>query len=360
VKKTRDKFEAIRSRLLYSGSLLIVMQDSPDPDAIGSAAAMRRLTMELGEKRCTLAHGGTIGRAENQELVRYLGLNFRQLEELDTASFDLVAMVDTQPGTGNNSLPDGRLPDIVIDHHPIHRQTRRCSFTDIRQRYGATATILWEYLQVAGVEAEAKLATAMLYGIRSDTQDLGRDAINADTKAYLSLYPMSNKRALSRIQHGRLPRDYFAAFHRALQNATIYGTSLISPLGAVNNAEMIAEVADLLLRDEEINWVMACGIHDGRLLFSLRTSDPLVDAGRIAKRVAGRLGTAGGHNSMAGGQIPLREGTKKQELELQLKITERFLRATKAQSQTPIGLIDKPTKQRNEYPIPNKEHPISK
>jgi len=64
-------------------------------------------------------------------LVHYLGFNFHRFREVNPGHFDLVALIDTQPTTGNNPLPAEILPDIVIDHHAVRKAARRVTFTDI-------------------------------------------------------------------------------------------------------------------------------------------------------------------------------------------------------------------------------------
>ena len=194
--KTGSKLQRLTELFAGKTYLLIAMQDTPDPDSLAAAVALRRLANSLANLQCSIVCGGTVGRGENRALVKYLGLNLRCYAEIDYSKYDLVAMVDTQPGTGNNSLPEGVLPDIVIDHHPIRRQTRTVPFTDVRSGYGATSTILVEYLIEAGITPDTPLATALLYGIRSDTQDLGRESSRSDVEAIEFLYPFANKRML--------------------------------------------------------------------------------------------------------------------------------------------------------------------
>ena len=325
-----DKVARISSLLNGCRTLLIVMQDYPDPDAIASAAGLRALANAVAGVQCSLAHGGTVGRAENRALSRYLDLNLHPMQAVDVSRFDAVALVDTQPGTGNNSFPDDFVPDIVIDHHPIRRATRRSPFTDVRGRYGATSTIIHEYLVQAGVPIDVDLTTALLYGIRSDTQDLGRETTQADIAAFLALYPRANKRMLSRIVHERVPDTYYQLLTRALAGADVYGTAIVAGLGFTEIPDMIGEVADLLLRREGTDWVLCYGTHDGKLLFSIRASQPGTDAGKIARRVAGRKGTAGGHNTFAAGQIPLTRGTRQELIDTRRTITARFKRAVAA------------------------------
>jgi len=330
--KIPEPLTRLKRVLKGRGTLLIVLQDNPDPDAVGAAVALRELANRLGGLQCSIAHGGTIGRAENRALVRYLGLNLRPLEELDVSRFDLIAMVDTQPGTGNNSLPGAVQPDIVVDHHRLRRRTRAVTFTDVRARIGATSTILWEYLRQAEIRPAVPLATALLYGIRSDTQDLGRDTTSADIEALEQLYPLANKRMLSRIQLGQVPTAYFQMLADALAAAVVYGRCVVTVLGDVDNPDMIGEVADLLLRHEEVDWTLCWGYHDGAARVSLRTEDPAGRADEVMRRLVARLGTGGGHAAMAGGQVPLGEGTRERRGKIEQTLRKRFLGA--------LGLAD--------------------
>jgi len=325
--KTALKVRKLRKLLSGGGTLLIVLQDNPDPDCIASAVALRKLANNLGALQCSLVHGGTVGRGENRALVRYLGLNLRGYEGLEPEKFDLVAMVDTQPGVGNNSLPAGVEVKIVIDHHPVRRASRMVTFTDIRSGYGATSTILLEYLLEAGIEPDMPLATALLYGIRSDTQDLGREASRAEMEAIEYLYPRANKRMLSEIQRGKVPRAYYQMLADALVSAKVCGKAIVTGLGQIDNPDMIAEVADLLLRDDETSWTLCTGVFRGKLLISIRTSEEGKSAEQVVRRLVARRGSGGGHQSYAGGQIPLRKGTKGEQEELERMVEQRFLRA---------------------------------
>lgn len=346
-KATRTKSKLVRLAALLKGnsSLLIVLQDNPDPDAIGAAVALRELANRTAGVSCSLAYGGTIGRAENRELVNYLGLNFHPFTRVKPGQFDLIALLDTQPGTGNNPLPADILPDIVIDHHPTRNMTRRVTFTDIRSRYGATSTLLWEYLCAASVVPDIHTATALLYGILSDTQDIGRDVTQTDIEAMEALYPLANKRMLRQIQHGRVPDAYYQMLATALARTRIYSNCAVCDLGDVDNPDMMGEVADLLLRHERLSWTLCYGAYGGRILLSLRTQDTQQRADEVIRRIVRGIGTGGGHASMAGGQIPVRpnERSTPSRTRLAQMVAKRFLEALKIQNRRARPLIHTPT-----------------
>jgi nanoRNase/pAp phosphatase (c-di-AMP/oligoRNAs hydrolase) len=343
--QTYERLKKLKALWARGESLLIVMQNNPDPDAIAAACALKELANKIAGINCQLAYGGTIGRAENRELAHYLGFAFHLFAQISHQKSDLIALVDTQPASGNNPLPDGVQPDIIIDHHPVTEASRGVAFTDIREHYGATSTILWEYLSAAGITPEIPIATALLYGIRSDTQDLGREATQADIYAMEALYPLANKRMLSQIQQGREPPAYYQMLMTALANTKIYEHCIICNIGDIDNPDMIGEVADILLRHEEVDWVMCYGFYNEQLLVSFRTQDSTLDAGDVARNVVYKLGTGGGHASMAGGQIPLSEDKRSMPKYARLErlIRSRFLKSLGIKSQKGQPLVSTPS-----------------
>lgn len=316
----------MRQLLTGATTLLIVAQDNPDPDSIAAAVALRKIANTLTQTACTITSGGTVGRGENRALVRYLGLELRPPGEIQFDRYPLIALVDTQPGTGNNSLPAGRIPEIVIDHHPIKPLTRSAKLMDIRTRYGATATILLEYLTAAGIVPDTPLATALIFAIRSDTQDLGREATSADVRAIGELFPIANKRMLSEIQRGSVPREYFQMLSEALAHTKTYEDVAVTELKAIDNPDMIGEVADLVLREENTHWTLCSGLYNNRLLLSLRTDQPANRADKVMKRLVSRKGSGGGHLSYAGGQISVEGKTDVQIAHLRECIVNRLLK----------------------------------
>lgn len=347
--ETRDRLEKLKSLWARGESLLIVMQNNPDPDAIAAACALRELANRTAGLNCRFAYGGTIGRAENRELIHYLGFAFYTFDKISHQKSDLIALVDTQPSAGNNPLPEGVQPDIIIDHHPAIEASRGVAFADIRENYGATSTIMWEYFREAKITPDRPVATALLYGIRSDTQDLGREATQADIDAIEALYPLANKRMLGQIQQGRVPSAYYQMLSTALTNTRIYSHALICNIGDIDNPDMIGEVADLLLRHEEVDWVMCYGICDSWMLISFRTQDSSLDAGDVARKVVHKLGTGGGHDRMAGGQItlPAAKRAVRKYSRLEGLIRRRFLNALRIRTRKSRPLVRITSKRRS-------------
>jgi nanoRNase/pAp phosphatase (c-di-AMP/oligoRNAs hydrolase) len=323
--RSREFCEAMIGWARGKGRVLIVAHDNPDPDSLAAAYALKHLFLVKSGQEATIAFGGVIGRGENQIMVKELEINVVRIGDLDLTKFGMVAMVDTQPGTGNNSFPADRDVHLVIDHHPLRDGTKKCRWVDVREDYGACATILFEYLLSQDAYIGTKLATILFYAIKSETQDLGREWSRADRDAYLYLIPLSNNRILYNITHPPSPREYFFSFDRALKNARTYGNILVSNLYAIDVPDMVAEMADFLLRMEGISVVMTLGHFQTVEILSLRTSDPKINAGLVIQKVVDGMGTAGGHGMIAGGQVRLPAADPDNQREFETTMTRRLL-----------------------------------
>lgn len=239
-------------------------------------------------------------------MVNLLRIPLVRLPELDPERFDAVALVDTQPGTGNNSLPRGVVPRVVFDHHGLRRATRHVPWVDVRTDYGATATILTEYLLASGLPLRRRHATGLFYAIRSETQNLGREGAGPDLSAFLTLFPRTDSRLIGRIEQAPISRSYLALLQGAFRATHLYGKLSVTRLGTLPYPDVVAELADLLLRIDEVHWAMAMGRYRGSIYVSLRTQVPRANAAREIRRLFGALGKAGGHGQMAGGRIDVR------------------------------------------------------
>ena len=301
----KERVERLKATFADADRVAILPHDNPDPDALASAFALRAVLEHTNELECKVVYAGLVGRAENRAMIRELGLDPVRLERVSLADFDGVALVDTQPGFGNNSLPADRQADAVFDHHPGRGELEGVPFVDVREGYGATASIMHEYVQASGVPLSPPLITALFYAIKSETQELAREAGYSDREAYLSLLPRADRAAIASIQRARVPRDYFRAFQIAIENARVHGRAVVTDLRRIESPDMVAEIADFLLRLEGTDWSACLGHFDDALVLSLRTSDPEAHAGEVIRRVVAGLGRAGGHGMMAGGRVPL-------------------------------------------------------
>ncbi len=306
--------------------ILIVCHNNPDPDTIASAAALKSLFIHTSRPKVTICYGGVIGRAENRQLSRRLKIDMIPIREIDFRDYSVICMVDTQPGTGNNSMPKDIIPDVVIDHHPLRNTTRKCPFIDVRPHYGSTSTIITEYLRELDLHMDKMHATALFYGLKTDTNGLLRSTNKSDLEAFNYLFPKIAPKTLASIENPRIPKSYFLKFADGINNSIQYGDVIISQMGRLHNPDIAAEMADFLLRMENIHWSLCIGEYRDELVLSARTTRKGRWAGRVVLRVLRGLGTGGGHEKVAGGRVNLSGLLPEGRKDIKDKIIERFLK----------------------------------
>ncbi|MCG5053171.1 MAG: DHH family phosphoesterase [Myxococcales bacterium] len=300
----RMQFDLTRALAGLSGrrSVGVFMHDNPDPDSMAAALGLGRLfEAELGA-RVTLVLAGIVGRAENRAMVEQLQIPLVPLHSLDTDAFDTLAIVDSQPGTGNNSLPKGRSADVIVDHHPA-RETALAPWCDIRPELGATSTIVLQYLRERAVPLDERLATALFYALKTETRDLGREATEAERAAYLHLVSLVDHDQLYRVCHPKVPKEHFVALDRAVRSAKTYGDLVVANLDELFYPDLVAEIADMLLTFDGARFALCAGRYRGKVYVSLRTEVDDTRAGGLIRRIIDREGAAGGHGTMAGGSL---------------------------------------------------------
>ncbi|MEK7388316.1 MAG: DHH family phosphoesterase [Elusimicrobiota bacterium] len=286
--------------------LTILTHDHPDPDALASAWALAHLAQALGNVRTRIVYGGMIGRAENRIMAERLLVPARPLRKGELAGVPHLALIDTQPPFKNNRCPPRRIPDLIIDHHPRHVETH-ADVSLIDESVGATTTILAEALLAAHVRVPKRLATAIVYAIGSETQNLGREASPRDMAAYQAFWPRANMKTLWRISYPHRSEQFFITLARAVREAFTAGRVVGVNLGAVHTPDRVAQMADFLLTLENMSWSVVTGRYLGRLHVSLRANNPGAGAGRLLKRLLGGGNRGGGHGMIAGGSIEVGE-----------------------------------------------------
>jgi len=300
-----DDLAKLKDALASHRRLLILTHNNPDPDALGAAAGMRLLAEKLAGVPSVIGYAGFLTRAENKEMVKRLKLHVKHVDNRDMRRYRAVVLVDTQPEAGNNALTPGQTVLAVVDHHAGRRAKRSCPFALVDREVGASSTLVFELLTRARVKPPKSVASALFLGIKTDTQDAGRDAGPRDLAAYRELFALSSQKVIAQITHPRLSNEYYRVVHRALETAVVAGDCLYAPVGEVVTPEFVSEVADYLVALKGLRWAIVTGRYGENLYFSTRTLTARKDAGRLLREAMGDYGVAGGHQKMAGGMIPL-------------------------------------------------------
>ena len=303
-------------------SLLIVLHDNPDPDALASGMALKVLCHVRYGITATIAYGGMINRAENKSMVNELSIPLKFFDKVEVNRFDRIAVVDTQPGRGNIALQAQTHCHLVFDHHAT-LESATADLVIYNKKIGATATLLGELVCKASIDIRSNLATAIAYAIRTETLELQREADARDIAMYLHVYPLSSLPKIGAIAFPALPNSYYEMLSVALANAQIFRHFIFIPIGDVVMPEIVAEMADLFLRRERVTWVLAMGRYNSHIFFSLRTTHYKGQAFRVLQNILNDAKNAGGHDTFAGGRIAINSDAFDINA-LELEIADRF------------------------------------
>ena len=273
-----------------------------DPDAMASALALKRIFWRKA-KKISIYHLNPIQRADNLAMIKLLNIDQEHLGHLEPALITKWAVVDSQP-LHYSEFKD--IPfDIVIDHHPCVGGLQ-ADFVDVRENYGATATILTEYLKGLKITPSQKLATALYYGIKTDTDNFVRAAILEDISAFRYLYKFSNMNIIKKIESSEITRKTLASYKLALDNLAFVKDKAFVHLGEVENPDILVIIADFFTRLAEVAWSIVSGTHEDKLIVIFRNADLRGHAGKTAQRLFERWGaSAGGHKNAARAEMPL-------------------------------------------------------
>ncbi len=301
----KARLEQLRKLTGPAERVALLLQDDPDPDGIASAIALRTV---LGRNRATtpLFSYGTTTRAENLAMLRLLDVTVEPADTDTLRAFPCVALLDVQPAYFGDRLQHAH---VVIDHHPRVGPID-AEFCDLRPQYGATSTILTEYLEACEVDISQRLATALLYGIKSDTLMLNRETGPADLRAFMNLYPLQNYNVLRRIERPELTLAFAHFLVRVLPRLRKQMGLLTLHVGRVEREDVIPQLADFCLQFENTEWVAVSGKWQHELVISVRNPGYVRSAGDVVRKLFNTIGRAGGHRTMAKARIPLRHWRK--------------------------------------------------
>ena len=279
-----------------------------DPDAIASAMAVKRLLWRK-VAGAAIARINEIKRPDNISMIQLLKVNLVPIQDIDKNSFNRFVLVDSQPN--HHDIFSNFPIDAVIDHHPetdVH-----VSFADIRSKYGATATILTEYLRAAKIKPSTKLAAGLFYAIKTDTNNFVRQTLIEDIRAFQFLYRHANLNIVNKIERSELRLDFLKYFRIALDHKRIRKGRVYVHLGPVINPDVCVLLADFFIKISSVDWSIVSGLYDQNLIVILRNDGLRKDAGRVAQKSFAAMGSAGGHKSSARAEIPI--GNLKKEVD---------------------------------------------
>lgn len=314
------------------GPIGIVVHDNPDSDAFASALCLKTMA-ESADRKADILYYGMIGHHETRAFVNLLDIPLVHVTNGVLNNYPVLALIDCNTPGKNNSLPPGTRVNIIIDHHPLPEGAEPIAdFEDIRPDVGAASTVMARYVQEMDFELSSNLATALMYGIRTDTNEFKRNTSSADLTAAAYLYGYVDKELLAQIETPSMSPEAMDVLGVAIRNKKIEGSYLLSNVGFIHDRDTLPQAADYLLKLEGISTVLVFGIAEDRIVISARSKDIRINIGDIVQKAFGEIGSAGGHQKTAAAQIPLGvfSGVKDRAILMKLTeeaVTRRFLTA---------------------------------
>lgn len=286
----------------FSGDSHVLLVIIADPDAIASAMAVKRLLWR-NVASVTISNINIIKRPDNLAMIRLLSVKLVHIDDIEIDRYDRFVMVDAQPD--HNDLFSRFRPDIIIDHHPDTGTA--VPFSDIRPNYGATASILTEYLRAAKIKPSSKLATGLYLAIKTDTHNFQSQTLLEDLRAFQFLFRHANMHLAKKIEQAELRFDFLKYYRAALRDMRVRRNKVFVYLGPVVHPDVCVLIADFFMKVNAVKWSIVSGVFGDQLIVVFRNDGVRKSAGKVAKQIFGCFGSAGGHKSMARAEIQLSE-----------------------------------------------------
>ena len=296
---TREKVR--RFLALFNGSSKVLIIINADPDSIGTAMAVRRLLWRRVAE-VSIVHFNQITRPDNLTMIHLTESGLSLLEDVNKADYDKFVIVDSQPD--HSVFFAGVDYDAIIDHHPLSDDT--AEYVDIRPDYGACSTMLTEYLKSSKIKPSGKLAAALMLGIKVDTADFTRQAALKDIRAFQYLYQFADMNIVTKVERAVITEENLDFLGNAIKKRIVRRNRAFYHAGNITRPDELVVVADFFLSIVGINWSIISGVMDRTLIIVLRNDGLRKGAGNTAKEAFAKVGSAGGHKTMARAELPLK------------------------------------------------------
>jgi len=296
-----------------SKKIAIFTHLTPDPDAIGSAIGLRWFLKKNYGIQSDVFYGGEISHPQNKTMLNVLSISLGKLDEYKTEMaganpYNKVILVDcTEKNSGIEKV------DAIIDHHRTKIKVEDYEYVN-KEDVGSCCSIVWKIINDNDVEFDGSdedkiVATAMLMGIKTDTNDLlSENTAELDNVAYQNLARNADISKISAILNYPLPKYLFDLELEALRpdNGKQVHSAFLTFLGILSPAkrDSLPILADKLIRIEGTSTSIIFCIIDDHIEASVRSKDVSLDVDAFCKKLFGKE-FAGGKYGAGGARIPM-------------------------------------------------------
>lgn len=296
-------YRLCKDRLGKGQRAAIFTHPTPDPDAIGSMMGLAWYLRKTFDIDADCFFDGNISHPQNVALVNLLDPDLKSLEDYNSENYGMRLLVDTVPSHAAVGVHTVDF-DLVIDHH---KETPnggfRGSFLNIKA--GSCCATVYQLLKDRKLlfdstnDRDCKIATAMMVGIATDTENLlSDDTTEFEFEAYWKLFPFRDSDAIKKIVNYKRPKSWIEAKANASREAVINDDGVgVVGLGFITagQRDLIADVADEMSTWVNVVTSVAFAVVDGdRIEGSVRSTNPSVSVPTLCKELGMKCGAGGG------------------------------------------------------------------
>jgi nanoRNase/pAp phosphatase (c-di-AMP/oligoRNAs hydrolase) len=274
----------------------------PDPDAIASSLGMYYLLSQRGIKKLAIVYDQEIEKANSLRMLEMFKVPMIPASQAATlGTEDWAVLIDAQKGNANiTDLPTDEV--AAIDHHE-YKGNLGYRFEDIRPQVGSCSAIVADYFFENHIEPPREIATALLYGIFMDTDNLTRGASDLDINMFYRLYSLSDIDLIVELKGNEISVRDLELYAEAFKTVEIYDELGFLRLTSANDS-LLGAAGDIVVSVSGVNIVVAYAIRDKGIKISVRSTRDNVKANDMVRFLVEGCGVGGGHDNMAGGFIP--------------------------------------------------------
>ncbi len=299
---TAQEVKAGDGSVSWQRPVLIQTHDFPDHDAVAAAYGLQQLLLRFNFHP-QIFYRGIIQSHSLWSMITELDITLTRVNDLVPENLINVpcVLVDGNPNN-TNARPINHNLFGVVDHH-ANSAAPECPFVDIRTSYGSCATVVADYWEEAGLLPNKDTATALLMGIEMDTDFLTRRTSPSDFDALHRLFFRADWQFGTQAIKSSLSIKDIPIFKMAASNAKIQDSLFFTTLTAETSKELVSILADFFLRLREISVSVIIENQPTRRHVSVRSKSDSISAAVVIRRALLRIGSGGGHDYMAGGDI---------------------------------------------------------
>jgi len=300
--KTPTKLDSLSDLLRQApDEVFLQPHNVPDPDAIASCLGLQYLLMQRGIS-AVIVYDREIEKTNSLKMLELFDIPMVPAKDAHTlGEEDWAVLVDGQKGNAN--LTDLATDEVaVIDHHE-YMGNKGYRFEDVRPEVGSCSAIIAEYFFENEIAPPPNVATALLYGIFMDTDNLTRGARTLDIEMFYRLYAHSDVSLINNLKGNELTLHDLHQYAEAFKTVEVYDELGFLKLASANDS-LLGTAGDIVVTLEEVTAVVAYSIRPNGVKISTRSETGEIRANDLVRAVVEGIGFGGGHNHMAGGFIP--------------------------------------------------------